>query len=126
MSEQVMATPEPRLQLKNVQHEFSVAVGEIGVTIRRGFKWAQVPVGAVVDLVFQSSPDDVLGESRGTAKVTGVWVGRLLDLPARIIEKEHEPSSRTYSELVSSLKRGYGDFNEAEYFTALFYKRLTA
>lgn len=112
--------------LKNVEHEFDVAVGQIGVTVRRGFKWAQVPRGTTVELYYQHSPEKGLSdEFRGTAEVVGHWVGQLHNIPARVIEMEHEASSRLYSGLVESLKRGYGPFEENEYFTALFYRRVT-
>jgi hypothetical protein len=112
--------------LKNVEHEFDVEIGAIGVTLRKGFKWANVERGTLIDLYFQHSAEKGLSdEFRGTARVVGHWVGQLKDLPARVIEMEHEASSRLYGGLLESLRRGYGSVTESDYFTALFYQRVT-
>jgi hypothetical protein len=129
------------MQLKNVQHDFETPVGETGVTVRRGFKWASVATSTQLELwrcevphhgdcpVNSDAPEE--GEDRnkncakqGTGRVVGHWVGQLKDLPARIIEQEHEEKSRTYSGLMFSLRRAYGpQLSDNDYVTALFYIR---
>jgi len=141
------------LQLKNVQHDFETPVGEVGVTVRRGFKWAMVATSTQLELwrcerphagdcpeimpvlqvhtdlqpVAEDIPGAVFCSKQGTGRVVGHWVGQLKDLPARIIEQEHEAESRTYSGLMHSLRRAYGpQLSDVHYVTALFYMRQTA
>lgn len=123
------------LQLKNVQHDFETPVGELGVTVRRGFKWAMVPMGTPLELWRCGEPHygvcpeigqggEYCCKQQGVGLVAGHWVGQLKDLPARVIEREHEAESRSYSGLLFSLRRAYGqDFSDGEYVTALFYVR---
>lgn len=127
-------------QLKNVGHDFETRPGETGVTVRKGFKWAAVENGTALELwrcdrphqgdcpeLDQRDPSDVkvFCAQQGTGRVVGHWVGQLKDLPARIIELEHEAKSRLYSGLVGSLARAYGKLSDRHYVTALFYARLT-
>lgn len=122
------------MQLKNVQHDFETPVGETGVTIRKGFKWALVPASTQLELwrcerphtgICPIADGDYSGPcaQQGTGRVVGHWVGQLKDLPARIIEQEHEEKSRAYSGLLFSLKRAYGQVSDGDYVTALFYVR---
>ncbi len=114
------------MALYNVEHDFDVEVGEVGVTLRRGDKWFKVPAGTQLLLIRRDGSGDSAQEGvQGTGEVVGHWYGRLMDLPARVIEKEHEPSSRLYTGLLASLRRAYGEIAEQEMFTALVYRRLT-
>ena len=123
-------------QLKNVKHDFDVEVGSVGVTLRKGFKWATAPRGEELELWECSiahegdCPARIGGREtctlQGVGTVEGRWVGTLKSLPAKVIELEHEPSSRVYSGLLASLRRAYGPLMpEGEYFTALFYRRTS-
>lgn len=111
------------IKLVNLKHDFEVGVGDIGVTLRRGVKWAGRPVGTKLQLVRHEDPEGKVEQEQGEGVIVGHWVGHLRDLPAVIIEKEHEATSRLYTGLLNSLRRAYGTISESEYFTALFYKR---
>lgn len=134
------ATVTQALQLKNVQHDFTVPHGFVGVTVRRGTKW-QVAPGTIVDLwecdrghagaCPHYVDDDAHGGHatcvrRGQAQVLGWWTGALIDLPEGLLALEHEPTSRTFTGLLASLRRAYGPklLTSAEV-TALAYLRLS-
>lgn len=117
-------------QLKTVQHDFEVEVGRIGVTVRKGFKWAVVPNGTRIELWRCEVPHDgecpqiaCSPQGEGMIDHRFLWVGRLRDLPARLIEYEHEERSRSYSVLLDSLARAYGTVSEDDWVTVMGYLR---
>jgi len=132
-------------QLKNIRHDFDVAEGDVGVTVRLGRKWANRCTGHIVgvDLWECDKPHEgpcplvekiredgeVIAEVthckyRGKAKVIGVWYGELHRLPPALLALEHEKSSRTLDGLRKSLKRGYGrEIGDDEEVTAVIYYR---
>ena len=63
-------------------------------------------------------------EVQGEAAVISIWTGVFRDIPARLIEKEHEVRSRQYSGLLESMRFAYDGFSEYETVTALGYLRL--
>lgn len=81
--------------------------GENFSTVRLGRKWAERTVPekpgefVTVELV------DGDGKSYGTAKVIDCWVGRLVDVPAILLECEHDPVCRTWSGLAQVLAAVY-------------------
>jgi len=135
------------LQLKNVQHDFEVPIGEIGVTVRLGDKWFQAfrshihdRDGFVVDLwqcpqghsgecvatgPANSDGTGVVCKFRGTAKIIGAWRGKLIHVPDTLLALEHEKSSRNFMGLLFSMRRAYPNISSHDYVTALIYTRLT-
>lgn len=133
------------LQLKNVQHDFTVNVGEVAVTVRLGDKWNNAYRDAlkedggalVVDLWQCEEPHS--GECsefgsvtrfpchlRGTGVIIGAWRGNLIDIPQTLLWLEHEPDAQEWRGLYKSLRRGYGDqISPLSPVTALIYQRLT-
>lgn len=94
--------------------------GENFSTVRLGRKWAERTVdeaNRTVELV------DGQGRSFGTAKVLDCWVGRLADVPALLLECEHDPVCRTWSGLAQVLAAVY-EGNEIEYSTVVTVLRL--
>lgn len=122
-----------RLPLKNIQHDFEVEIGDVGVTVRKGSKWADsVDMGLTdVELINCGEPHtgDCTQEKGcvycGTAQLLGYWYGSLENIPKGLLALEHEKASRTYEGLLYSLKRAYGEFDEKDFFTALIYLRIS-
>ena len=114
-------------------HEVEVDPGMVGSTVRKGMKWANALPGTKLDLCECASScyakDHV--EERdcivvGVGEVTDQWFGTFKDIPARLIENEHEKLSRLYSGLLHSMKRAYGkEFSENSSVTIITYKRLS-
>jgi hypothetical protein len=105
-------------------HAVEVVPGEVGVTLRLGEKWFKTKDGETIELC-ECSADNTTHTVVGHAEIVGRWYGMFTYLPARLIEKEHEISSRMYSGLLKSMRRAYGqDFNEESNCTALSYKRI--
>lgn len=111
-------------------HALDCEVGSIGVTFRNGLKWSD-SIGELIELCvctkvdakpFEPYTDHVV---EGHAKVVGIWAGPFADLPAQLIEHEHEESSRVYSGLLNSMRRAYGpDFSEYDTVVGLSYRRI--
>lgn len=116
-----IAHPQSPSHILHSLHSIDVGVGEIGVTVRLGYKWATLPIGKSIYLCSCSGRDhEIVGE----AEVVGIWIGLFHTLPAKLIEQEHEKSSRMYSCLMKSMKKVYGaKFSENETVTALSYRR---
>lgn len=105
-------------------HQIDISVGQIGTTVRRGNKWFN-----------QAKPQQEIElcvcNEVGNHNVIGVGVIEEMlfttfsEIPARLIESEHEMSSRLYSGLLYSMRKAYGkDFNESELVTVIKYRRV--
>lgn len=108
-------------------HALDCEVGSIGVTFRNGLKWSD-SIGELIELCI-CAPDLLAPHEdhrvEGHAKVVGIWAGPFADLPAQLIEHEHEESSRVYSGLLNSMRRAYGpDFSEYDTVVGLSYRRI--
>lgn len=89
-------------------------------TVRLGRNWAERTVEEsqrTVELV------DGEGKSHGTAKVVDCWVGRLADVPAILLECEHDPVCRTWSGLAQVLAAVYEN-EQVDYDTIITVLRL--
>ena len=54
------------------------------------------------------------------------WVGRFAELPARLLQWEHDKTSRDYAGLVASMTKAYGDqFAEHQFVTMVIYRRAS-
>lgn len=103
-------------------HSLDVEPGNPGSTVRNGNKWADA-LGDFIELCVcdKAGNHDV----QGHGVVTGVWLGGFADIPARLIEREHEVRSRTYSGLLASMRNAYGEnFEENSAVVVLTYKRI--
>jgi hypothetical protein len=89
-------------------HPIDTDVGEFGVTVRRGLKWADAKIDEQLDLCVCPQGPDGPHEVVGRGTVVGVWGGAFHQIPGRMIENEHEESSRMYSGLLASMRRAYG------------------
>ena len=116
--------------LMNLRHNFDTPMGEVGLTIRCRFKWAEVPDGT--DLTLSRCEVGHPGEqctvekgctSQGTARVVGRWVGRFKDLPARLIALEHSGEDRLYPALLKTMEMAYPGFTDHDHVTGLLYLR---
>ncbi len=86
------------------------------LTVRKGEKWSRrVSPGTIVTVA------ETGGEDLGEVEITAVLLTRLADIPLSILEREHDPSCRTYSGLVSEMQRVYPGFEETDVVTALFF-----
>ena len=77
-----------------------------GVTVRRGPKWL-AHAGETVTLCECSSDGDshvVVGK----ALLTAVWYGKLRDIPARVLGEHYSESCRTYTGILTALRKVYG------------------
>jgi hypothetical protein len=106
-------------------HTLDVNVGDEGSTVRNGFKWADLKPSELIELcVCLPTPED--HHIQGTAQIVSTWFGRFQDIPARLINKEHEVRSRQYSGLFASMQHAYGDsFTEDSPVTVITYKRIS-
>lgn len=114
-------------------HPLECSVGALGVTVRNGPKWADFvkPGDKIILCVCTRDPNfepptGDTHEHAGTAEVVSADIYMFRDVPARLIELEHEVSSRMYSGLYNSMKRAYGpSFRQTDIVTVLTYRRLT-
>lgn len=105
------------------QHPIDTKPGEVGVTVRRGRKWADLRAGQRIELT--AGVDDADRRHVGHAEVLETHLCRFEDIPARLIEYEHEESSRLYSGLLASMRRAYGpNFWAREEVVVLVYRRI--
>jgi hypothetical protein len=103
-------------------HLLECKAGEIGVTVRKGPKWAD-SIGQEILLCVCDGEGN--HDIQGKGIVLDAWMGQFKNVPARWLEKEHEKMSRVYSGLLTSMRRAYGpEFNEEEEVTALMYNRI--
>ena len=113
-------------QLKSL-HPVEVERGMNGVTIRNSPKWYRdVEVGDKVELIWQAL--DTWGGMNDVPQGIGIIIDKKVELfynlKAKDIDHEHEISSRTYSGLLASMRRAYGDdFGEDSVVTILTYRR---
>jgi hypothetical protein len=94
--------------------------GQLGNTIRRGDKWANVPRGH--DLLLTQGPDHKIV---GHGRVEKVWTGPFNEVPATVLDRNHS-GSQSYSSVLLAMRDAYGaDFSEDEIVVFLDYKRIS-
>lgn len=118
-------------------HPLDVDPGHAASTVRKGIKWKGA-VGAELILCVCSDrcltaecsfpdfdPCDNC-DRQGMGIAIGEWFGQFRNIPARVIEHEHEERSRLYSGLLQSMRKAYGSsFNDQSTVTVLIYDRLS-
>jgi len=103
-------------------HSLDVEVGNPGSTVRNGSKWADA-LGQLIELCVCDKEGN--HEVQGHGQVTGIWTGEFFNIPAQLIEREHEVRSRTYSGLLASMRNAYGeDFPASAQVVVLTYQRI--
>lgn len=118
-----------RKELRNIKHTFDTSVGDVGVTIRLGTKWAdETPRGTTLLLYNCDEAHidacDVHGcEFCGTGAKIGHWTGMLKELPASLLVMEHNEQARTMEGLMSLLNIAYPGIMVTDHITALIYQR---
>lgn len=126
-------------------HTVDIGVGETGVTVRLGAKWwdrllsylsadqvPQVETSGKLSFSEEKAPEirlqetiEGVSEIVGSGEVREAMMCRFRDIPARLLEIEHEEESRTYSGLLASMERAYGDdFSEDSRVTVFTYVRV--
>lgn len=114
-------------QLKNIAHTFDVELGGVGVTVRKGTKWYDMPLNTELELRVCPKGHDgecnSLCEKAGEARIIGRWKGSLMNLPHALLSIEHNRDARDMEALKQMLKTGYGSINKHDPVTALIYER---
>lgn len=86
--------------------------GGLNVTVRRGYKWADLKVGEVVALatagVLNSEPDFT------KAVIYSVTVKSFFTIQAHEIAQEHDPDCRNMVGLLAAMERAYPDFTQED------------
>ncbi|MCU1301759.1 MAG: hypothetical protein JWQ87_2043 [Candidatus Sulfotelmatobacter sp.] len=116
------------MRVLHMLHALECPVQRVGTTVRRGNKWAD-SFGQTLALcvcaqrqtdTHTCSPEDI----QGHGEVIEIWNGSFRDVPARLLEHEHEERSRKYSGLLESMRFAYGkNFSEDENVTIVVYFR---
>ncbi len=113
--------------LKNIDHSFDIAVGDVGCTIRKGDHWSTIPVGT--DLLLMNCSVGHRGPcaadciNEGTGRILGHWKGEFGKLPPALLGIEHNVSARNFDVLREMMRVGYGDIADGDIITALVYVR---
>lgn len=104
-------------------HKFNVLEGSDYTTVRRGTRWAASKIGDPVELVIQDPANREAYAVIGMGSILGIEViKKFRDIPARVLEREHELSSRIYSGLLESMQRAYGSvFKDTDEVTVVSY-----
>jgi len=93
--------------------------GAIASTFRNGMKWAH---RLCVDEPFEIR-DSVTGIKRGYGRVQAIHIARLWEIPAYLVELDHDPSLRNYESLKHELRKIYGGHVcDSSVFTAIQYR----
>jgi hypothetical protein len=101
-------------------HTLDASVDQLASTVRKGFKWADLRYSDELELCVCEPEHNV----QGHAWVQGLWFGRFFEIPARLLQYEHEVRSRTYDGLHDSMRKAYGDdFGADEPVTVIVYVR---
>lgn len=120
-------------------HSLGREPGELSSTVRLGRKWAGARTGTPLILCVckdrclnneicddPPNPSCANCDRQGTGEVSDAWIGRFFEVPAKLIEFEHEERSRTYSGLKASMTKAYGDlFTGMSPVVVLLYRRIT-
>jgi len=92
----------------------------INVTVRKGVKWH----GAEGEFAARPTKKEGLSDKRkALIVISQTAIHHFRNLPAKVIDLEHDRRARTYSGLLKGMREAYGeDFSENEYVTVVFFK----
>lgn len=86
------------------------------VTVRKGVRWH------TIEGVHIAKPTDENDKRKKKIVILDTEIYRFRELPARVIDKEHDGRARTYLGLLEGMREAYGDdFNEDEYVTVVYF-----
>lgn len=91
------------------------------VTVRKGVKWH----GAEGEYMARPTKrEDPLDEPTIKIVILDTEIHRFRDLPARVLDKEHDERACTYSGLLKGMREAYGEsFHEDEYVTVVYFMK---
>ena len=113
------------MRTMHMLHSLDVEPSQNGSTVRKGFKWADLIEGELLELCV-CTKDPETHDVQGTGYVWELWFGRFEDIPARLLRWEHELRSREYNGLLASMRHAYGrDFSESDPVTVVLYRRIS-
>lgn len=81
-------------------------------TVRLGSKWAERTKPESQDEQVSVELTGPKGESMGTALVRGCWVGPLAQVPALLVECNHDPVMRTWSGVAQVIAGIYAEVDD--------------
>lgn len=102
--------------MKNLLFKNPVFHKGVNLTVRRGIKWAMVPVGTEINILETDSY--ILNE---TGIITKVMVMPFWDIEERMLKEEHDPCCTNYKGLQEIMKEVYEDFSVNEVITLLYF-----
>ena len=111
-------------------HSLDIEPGQFGSTVRKGAKWLyRIESEEEIELCVCPNetyhPSDSGKNIVGHGRVIDWWYGVFRDIPARLLQWEHEERSRNYKGLHISMQKAYGpDFDEESFVTVFLYVRL--
>jgi hypothetical protein len=89
-------------------HSLDAKVHTLASTVRLGGKWSDLEYGENIELCV-CTRDPETHDVQGIGEVVVIWFGRFCDIPARLLQYEHEERSRQYGGLKESMENAYGD-----------------
>ena len=105
-------------------HSLNLNVGDLGVNVRRINNWFGVKDGDLLELCV-CTKDPETHKIEGHGKIEFLEAYNFRNIPARLLEFEHEEMSRRYFGLLESMRRDYGkEFNEHEQVLVIGYRRV--
>lgn len=87
------------------------------VTVRRGYKWADLRIGEEVALTSNGHETGLIG------KVKEIRILAFRDIRKDDLKFEHDPTCRTRTGLLREMRRAYPDFSEGEPVVLVTYVR---
>lgn len=84
------------------------------VTVRMGYKWADLKIGEVITLTDNGRPV-------GCAMIRMVQVKEFRDIKPEDIKREHDLSCTTKTGLRRAMKKAYPDFSDSDVVTIVTY-----
>lgn len=85
------------------------------VTVRRGYKWADLKIGEEIELTDKKASIGLIG------RVAQVTVKIFKNIKAVELKREHDPLCRGRKGLLRAMKLAYPDFREDEVVTIVTY-----
>ena len=92
----------------------------LNVTVRRGYKWAEVNIGEEVILSTKGVPNE--GDYR-KAIIRAITIKPFNLITSREITLEHDPLCTTPDGLLTAMQRAYPDFKEDDVCVLLTYEK---
>jgi hypothetical protein len=91
------------------------------VTVRRGYKWANLKIGEMVylttDGIMNDFPYDI-------AIIRAITIKPFADIKQDELKREHDPSCRDRAGLFRTMRKIYPDFQKQEVVTIIEYQPL--